>query len=101
MRTCTLFCSLVMAFVGLLFLTDAVALDAEITDKTGARVIVTNLKSHRHDSCEGFMYYLGVATKTDFYNDFMTVKTGEYEIQVPFEIIKHVTVQEKTDSKES
>ncbi len=101
MRTFTLFGTLVMAFIAIVFLTDAIALDAEITDETGVRTIVTNFKCHRHDSCKGLMYYLRVATETDFYNDFILLNTGEYEVQVPFEIVKRVTAQERTDSTET
>jgi hypothetical protein len=101
MRTHILFMTLVLIFTVLVFSTDAAAVDAQITDRTGAKTIVSNLKSHRHDSCGGFMYYLGVATETDFYYDFLPVKTGEYEVQIPFEIIKLVTVQEKTDPKDT
>jgi hypothetical protein len=99
MKAQILFIPIVLIFAALVFSTNATAVDAEITNPTGSKTIVSNLKSHREDSCEKFMYYLGVATKTDFYNDFMLLNTGEYEVRVPFEIIKRFTAQEKTDPK--
>ena len=101
MRSSRPIITLISLFAGLIFSEKAVASDAEITDRKEVKTVVTNFKSHRHDSCEGVFYYVGIATKTDFYVEFLTIDTGEYKVRVPFEIIERVTVQEETDAKET
>ena len=45
------------------------AADAIITDAKGAKTSVRNIRAHLHDSCKGFLYYLGIPTDTDSYAD--------------------------------
>jgi len=78
--------------------------DALLTDRRGLQTKVTDLKAHIHDSCGSVYYYIDASIETDFDWDFIRFFTGEYEIDVPFEIIQKVEVKygdysnEKRDS---
>jgi len=93
----------VLAFDVFFFASHATATDAVITDKTGAKATVSNLKSHRHDECGSpfLINVFGGSTETDFYYDFLEVNMGEYEVRIPFEIIKAVTVHKMTDPEKT
>jgi len=67
--------------------------DVLLTDRSGAQTKVTSLKVHVHDSCKGFIYYVSVPTETDFDWEFIRFFTGEYEVDIPFEIIQKVEVK--------
>ncbi len=76
------------------------AVDAVITDQKGVKSSVSGLRAHRTDNCKGFTYYLGTATETDtdFDSIFLAVDDGQYQLQIPLDIIKSVTPRQ-TDTK--
>jgi hypothetical protein len=77
----------------------AYEVNVDLTDSNGIKIKVSNLKAYKKFSCKGMMYYLGVATKTEFSWDFVPIDTGDYIVHVPFEIIQKIKVDKKTDPK--
>ncbi|NIM15174.1 MAG: hypothetical protein GTO45_24685 [Candidatus Aminicenantes bacterium] len=79
----------------------AYEVNVDLTDSNGMKTKVSNLKAYMKDSCKGMMYYLGVATKTEFSWDFIPIDTGDYIVNVPFEIIQKIKVEKKKDPKKT
>lgn len=74
------------------------SIKALITDSKGVKTEVQNIVSYYSESCEGFMYYMGVSTHTEFEWDYLPINTQKYIVNVPFEIISTINlVDEKND----
>jgi hypothetical protein len=79
---------------------------AIVVDEKGAKVAVTDLRAHKHDSCKGFVYYTSSSTETDQVVDFILLEVGggkeffgrgRYMIEIPLGIIASIKRKEPYD----
>jgi len=69
---------------------------AVIKDSANSKIVVENFKAHKSSSCKGFMYYIGSATKTNYYWEYIPLKTGSgCIINIPFSFITKISVTSK------
>lgn len=68
--------------------------NATVIDQANAQINVTKLQAFVYSTCDTGLIYVGVPTTTEFYWDFISLNVGEYIVDIPFEIIRNITVQQ-------